>query len=102
MERNTRFIAAGQVLVPIAGTAKQFPEITVPFNKHVTIKAPFTNAGICYIGNSKVDAQDRTKGYPLDNGEHIEYKIQNLVQLWVDSSVDGEGIVWTVEQEERK
>ena len=97
---NPALIVAHKELVTTAGTAVQLPSVIIPYDKEVSIKAPSTNTGTIYIGNSKLEAEDHTMGYPLTASEAIEYKIKNLNQLWIDATVAGEGVVWTVEQNE--
>ena len=99
-DRNLPFVATRKHMVDVAGTAKQFPVVLILHNEPVTIKALSTNTGIIYIGNSKSEAEDHTKSFPLEAGDTIEYKISNLSQLWADSTVSEEGVFWTVEQEQ--
>ena len=88
-----------QKVVPTAGTAIQLPYVEIPRGCEIVIKALATNTGVIYVGNSKANAEDHTMSFPLTAGESIEYKIQNLNEKWIDSAVDGEGVVWSVEQE---
>ena len=97
--KNPEFIKAQQKVVPVAGTAVQMPSVLVPYDKEVVIKALRTNIGIIYVAPSKSDAEGHTSSYSLAPGEAVGYKIRNLNQVWVDASVSGEGVVWTVEQE---
>ena len=97
--KNPEFIKAQQKLVLTAGTAVQMPSVLVPYDKEVVIRALRTNTGIIYVAPSKSDAEGHTSSYSLAPGEVVGYKIQNLNQIWVDASVSGEGVVWTVEQE---
>jgi len=103
IERKNPDLIDSQVKrVKVAGTAEQLPDITIPYDHEVTIKALSTNAGIVYVGNSKLAAEDTTKSFPLTSGGSVEYKIRNLKQLWVNVTVSDEGIVWTVEQNKRE
>ena len=95
---NPESIAIQQKLVTTAGIAVQLPPVKIPYDCEVVILALSTNNGTIYIGNSKLNAEDHTISFPLLAGESIEYKIRNLSLLWVDASVSGEGIIWTVEQ----
>ena len=96
---NPASVASQRKLVTVAGAAEQLPDVLIPFDCHITIKARVTNTDTVHIGKSKLDAEDDTKGFPLEAGEAIEYKIRNLSILWVDADVSGEGIHWTVEEE---
>ena len=95
---NPESIAIQQKLVTTAGIAVQLPPVKIPYDCEVVILALSTNTGTVYVGNSKLNAEDHTISFPLLAGESIEYKIRNLSLLWVDASVSGEGIIWTVEQ----
>ena len=98
-KENPERVEALQKLVTTAGTAEQLPDILIPYDHEVIIKALPTNTDTVYLGSSKLDAEDHTKAFPLEAGEGVEYKIKNLSVLWIDADADGEGIVWTVEQE---
>ncbi len=95
---NPEMIAAQKQLVPSAGTAIQLPIVLIPYDKKVVIRALPANTGTIYVGNSKSDAEDTTKSFPLGNDDSVKYKIRELSQLWVNSTVNNEGIIWTVEQ----
>ena len=84
--------------VTVSGTAEQLPSVLIPYLSGIVIKAPETNTGTIYISNSKLGAEDRTIGFPITRGASVIYRIRNLSALWMDSTVSGEGIVWTVEQ----
>ena len=97
--KNPEFIKAQQKVVLVAGTAVQMPFAIVPYDKEVVIKALSTNTGTIYIAPTKAGAEGHISAYPLTPSEAVGYKIANLNQLWIDSSKDNEGVVWTVEQE---
>lgn len=97
---NPVFINAQKAIVTTAGTAVQLPPVIIPYDKEVTIMALSANTGTIYVGNSKADAEDTSRSFPLLKSETIEYKIKDLSQLWLNATVSGEGVVWTVEQEE--
>ena len=95
---NPAVITSQQKLVLVAGTAVQLPPVDIPYDQSVVIRALTSNTGTVRVGNSKVEAEGGTLGFPLLAGESISYKIRQLSQLWIDATVDGEGIIWTVEQ----
>lgn len=95
---NAPMIASGTHLVTTAGSARQFPQRYIPDGMCVSIKAPTTNAGNVYVGNTAADAIDHSTGYMLDAGDVIQYYIKDLSQLWLDADSDGEGVVWTCER----
>jgi len=98
-KENPEGVEAQQKLVTTAGVAEQLPPVNIPFDHEIIIKALPANTDTVYIGKSKLDAEDHTKGFPLEAGEGVEYKIRNLSVLWLDVDVAGEGVAWTVEQE---
>ena len=95
---NPETMSSHEKNVAVAGTAEQLPSVTVPYDMEAIIKAKITNSSDVYIGKTRADAQDHSVGYPLAPGEFISYRIKNLNVLYVDVLVNGEGIVWTVEQ----
>lgn len=101
--QNPLEIASQIVTVATAGDAAQLPIVHIPVGKAVRIKALSTNTGTIYIGNNKPEAEGHTLAYLLIATDGpVKYEINNLSQLWIDASVGGEGISWTVEQEERR
>jgi hypothetical protein len=58
----------------------------------VLIQAKAANTGIIYVGGSTVSA---TSGIFLYPGESVEISIDNLSKVYLDSSVNGEGVVFT-------
>ena len=98
--KNPLGIKAQQKLVTTAGTAVQLPYVEIPEDFEITIKALPANTGTIYIGDSKLNAEDHTISFPLSAGESLEYKVDNLNQLWIDSTVSAEGVAWTVEQDQ--
>ena len=98
---NEPHFTTGRTPVPTHGTAVQLNggvSVPIPGGYYLVIKSPKANTGLMFIGNSKAHAQDPTVSYPLDPQEFIEYGITDVNLVWVDSAVDGEEVVWTVEQ----
>ena len=91
-------IAVRTLTVTTAGTPRRFPDVPIPFDHEVVIEALDTNTGTVYIGNSSVEAADTNQSWPLLAGQGVTYKIKSLKQLWLNSSVSGEGVRWTVER----
>ena len=94
---NPVSFTAQRRIVPTAGTAIQLDDMLLSKGMSVAIKALVGNTGTIYIGSSKVNAQDTKHAFPLGAGSAIELKVRNLNSIWVDTSVDGEGINWVVE-----
>ena len=78
----------GQKYVTTAGTQVALASSTAIYHS-VTIMAQAGNSGNIYIGDSSVSSSN---GYILDAGDTIEIQIANLSTIYVDSSVNGEGV----------
>ena len=81
-------IISAKVTVTTAGTRVQFVTNTI---KSVVIKSLSINTGFIYVGNSLVSA---TNGFQLSAGDTIALDITNTNVVWIDSSVNGEGVTW--------
>lgn len=57
----------------------------------VQIKAYAANTGVIYIGPEGVAA---ATGYRLNAGEAVFIAVDNVADVWMDSSVNGEGVSW--------
>lgn len=55
----------------------------------VAIKALHGNTGMIYVGGNPVTS---STGFVLDAGESIFIEINNLASVYIDSSVNGEGV----------
>jgi len=87
--------------VTIAGTAERLPNVKIPYGHEATILAKSTNGGTIYLGGSKLEAEDRTRGYPLVASGTKAYKVKNLNEIWADATISGNGIIYTTVQEIR-
>lgn len=83
---------SGVVTVAVAGTAVQFPDITI--NGPVAISAPKANTGVAFIGHVDKDVA-AANGYELAQGERVEmYFVDNLNVLWADVATGGDKVTW--------
>lgn len=57
----------------------------------VTVKAKSANTGLIYVGDSGVTSAN---GHILAAGDAVSLAIDNVNRLWIDASVDGEGVSW--------
>lgn len=80
----------GKVTVTTAGTEVQISASSVSV-KSITIKSLAANTGTIYIGNSTVAS---TNGYALAAGQAISFDIDDLNKVYIDSSVNGEGVTY--------
>jgi hypothetical protein len=84
---------SGQKAVTTAGTAVQLHSGLV-VNGPVMVKALPANTGIMYVGNVAEDVASNN-GMPLSLSDSLIFNfVGNLNQIWVDASVNGEGVAW--------
>jgi hypothetical protein len=57
----------------------------------VTVKALAGNTGTIYVGGSNVASAN---GFQLAKSESVSLDILDLSTVWIDSSVDGEGVTY--------
>lgn len=77
----------GQKTVTTAGT-----EVALASTQaihHVTIKALHANTGMIFVGKNPVTS---STGFVLDAGEQIFVEVDDLADVYIDSSVNGEGV----------
>ena len=75
--------------VAIAGTRVQLPNLPC---REVTIIAKRSNTGTIYVGGSDVSAT--VYGADLLALDSITLKVNNTNLIWIDASVNGEGITY--------
>jgi hypothetical protein len=78
----------GQKTVTTAGTQVALAS-SQAITHSVKMKALHANTGWIYVGDSSVSS---SSGYVLDAGETVEFQIANLSTIYIDSSVNGEGV----------
>lgn len=83
---------SGQKSITTAGTAEKLGSQLI--NGPLMVKALLANTGNIYIGNDGEDVSSAL-GLELDAGEVVIFDfIGNLANIWVDASVNGEGVAW--------
>lgn len=82
-------VGNGKKTVTTAGTRVALASSTTC--KSVTIKSLSTNTGIIYVGDSTVTS---TNGFQLYSGDAVSFDISNLSTIYLDSSVNGEGVTY--------
>lgn len=80
---------SGQKNVTAAGTAEALGGDQA--YKKITIIANSTNTGNIYVGNSSVDS---STGAILPAGGWVDLEFINTNEIYIDSSVNGEGVSW--------
>lgn len=78
----------GQTNVTTAGTRVALTT-TQALVSGVTVKAKSTNTGIIYVGNSTVSSSN---GFRLSASAEIFLEIADLATVYLDASVNGEGV----------
>ena len=78
---------SGQKTVTTAGTRVQLATTTAVAS--LTIKAKRTNTGSIYVGDSTVTS---STGFILAAGDSISLDISDLATIYLDSSVNAEGV----------
>lgn len=87
---------SGQKTVTTAGTAVQLGT-QATLGGEVVIKALSTNTGLIYVGNDGAGDVASTNGFVLSKNEWVELdvcKVSSLAAIWIDSSVNGDGVSW--------
>lgn len=85
---------SGQNTITGAGTEERLAT-NQPCNV-VEVKALATNTGYIYVGNNGDDTVSSSTGFELAAGESVTFVVKNLNQVWVDCTVNGEGVCWIV------
>ena len=93
---NKTVIKHGQKTVAVAGTREQMPAQVIPEGYSVLIRALNGNGGLIYVCDVNVDSKN---GQELAKDAVLTLKLDNLNRLYIDSSVNGEGVSWTVESD---
>jgi len=94
---NLNDFNTGQTLIPDPGTAVQLPNIPIPDDILLVIKALPGNAGRVYIGHTAVDAQTPALAYSLGINEHVELKVTNANLVYLDAAIANNGVEIIVE-----
>lgn len=81
----------GQKTVTTAGTEVALGSTQALTEGIVTVKALHGNTGWIYVGKNPVTS---STGYVLDAGEQITLTVDDIADVFVDSSVNGEGVSW--------
>ena len=93
---NTSGIASindGRKTVTTAGSAEALASSTTV--RYVVVSAEVDNTGVIVVGGTAVVATLATRrGYPLNAGEGIGIPIDNLADVYIDSTVNGDGVTF--------
>lgn len=81
-------IYSGKINVTISGTEVILGTGVI---SSVTIKALSANTGVIYVGAGGVSSAN---GFQLAAGDTLSIDISNLATVWIDSSINGEGVTY--------
>jgi len=92
LDNPSTSLADGRKTVTTAGTAVQLASSSARVNE-VAITALSTNTGVVVVGGSTVVAASGTRrGQPLAPNQTVTLDVQDLSAVWIDSTVNGEGV----------
>lgn len=87
-------VADGRKVVTTAGTRVNFDALVC---RSVAITAELANVGVIVVGGPTVVASAGTRtGTPLSAGDTAILAVTNMNLLYMDSTVNGEGVTFTV------
>jgi len=91
---DTTDIKDGRKVVTTAGTREQLVASSTPC-KWVILIAKTDNTGTIVVGGSTVVAALATRqGTPLDAGDSVRLDIDDLYDIYLDATVNGEGVTY--------
>jgi|LGVF01.1.fsa_nt_gb hypothetical protein len=87
-------IGSGRQIVTTAGTSVRLgTTLTIG---GVIVVAEFGNTGVICVGGSNVIADESTRlGVPLNPGDAVILTIDDISKIWLDSTIDGDGVTYT-------
>ena len=95
---NLPTFATGQKDVTTAGEPEQLDDWPIPDGFKITVIARTGNTGYIYLGKSKGECANNKQRFDgLGAGVAHSLRVKNANAVWVDASVDGEGVSWSVE-----
>lgn len=98
---NKSALSTGRTVVTTSGTPVNLSSITIPFGKSIIIKALKTNSGQIRLADSSAEADvdlGANDSFSLFAQESVELLLTNANIIWIDATVNGEGITFVVEQ----
>ena len=95
---NRTFFETFRKTVATAGTAEKLhSDLPIPDGFQLIIKALDGNTGDVEYASSQAKAQG-TNAFILDSGQSVGLRITNANLVWIDVTVNAEGVVCSVEQ----
>src|SRR5690349_20962884 len=88
-------LTSGRTTVTTGGTAVTLSSTNLEGLDWVVITAETDNTGIITVGGSDVVAALATrKGIPLNAGDTISLEVNNLSDVYLDTTVNGDGVTY--------
>ena len=88
-------LTSGRKVVAAIGTAEVLGTSDQSI-KEVLITAETDNTGVITVGNAQVIGALGTRtGTPLSPGESLNIKTPSLADVWLDTTVNGDGVTYT-------
>ena len=88
---------SGLKTVTTAGTELPLTAASSKVQCAVAVKALTTNTGLVYVGNAGDGTVASTTGFPLAAGDVVIFEyVDDLMDIMVDSAVNGEGVAFLV------
>jgi hypothetical protein len=84
----------GRKAVTSAGTPVQLTTSTSKLSTGVVVRAMAANTGKIYLGFS--NTVSASTGYELSAGEAFPIEINTPSSIWIDASVNGEGVCFVL------
>lgn len=96
---NLSTIYTTQKNVTTSGTPVQLSSQPVPSGVSLVLKAKSANTGVITVGSSSANALNSgTTSLRLSAGEFWGFQVENASAIWIDSTVNGEGVEIGFEQ----
>lgn len=95
-------LGEGSKTVAAAGTPVQLPSSSLGAALSVIVQALYSNEGRVVVGGEKVKAEEgshaapKQKGIGLEKGQCASFDVNDASQIWLDSTVSGDGVAYTV------
>jgi hypothetical protein len=91
-------VISGRVTCIAAGTAYQMPDIEIPDDFALVVKAGNLNAGLILIASNPGSATNLGTSYSLILNESVSYRVTNANKLWVSATAANDVAIFTVER----
>lgn len=96
---NLKSFATETLTVSVSGTPVQGTSSKVPDGVALIIMAHPDNTGRVTVAKTSALALNTADtGHPLDAGQAIALQLENVDEVWVDSTVSGDKVVLTTEK----